>query len=98
PAEQVKQQVLAVAQDVFDVVPKNPQEPHIAQHVHPAAVKKHGGKNGGEPEMIRDQAVIGDERVLRIRIERDLEQEYEDVDGNQQHSDDRSGAAGLGVA
>ena len=44
-------------EDVFDVVAEDPQEPHVAQHVHPAAVKKHGGEDIGEMKMVGDQAV-----------------------------------------
>src|SRR6202162_6018455 len=44
PAEQVEQQIFEVAQIVFNVVPENPQEPHIADHMHPRAVQEHGSQ------------------------------------------------------
>ena len=52
-AQQVKQQELAVAQDVFHVVAEDPQEQHVPHHVQPAGVQEHGGEDVRQVEMGR---------------------------------------------
>ena len=51
-----------------------------------------------ERQMIRHQAVSSDELVARIGIERDLEEEDQDVDYDEQYRDDGLGVARLCVA
>jgi hypothetical protein len=63
-AQQVKQQVLAVPQNILDVVAEDPQEPHVPQHVHPTAVQKHGSQYVDEPKMIGNQPKGADEGIL----------------------------------
>jgi hypothetical protein len=97
-AHQIKQQKLAVAQNVLDVVAENPQEPHVAEHVQPAGMQKHGSENVGYREMVRYQTVGGNESIASIRVERELEQENQNVDHDQQDRDHGLGIARLCVA
>ena len=46
PAQQVKKQVTEGAEPVLDVVAEEPEEPHVAQQVHPTAVHEHAGQQG----------------------------------------------------
>src|SRR5712692_4820650 len=41
PADKVKQQVSEMAEEVFYVVAKNPEEKHIAQQVQPTGMQEH---------------------------------------------------------
>src|SRR5207253_9912397 len=43
-AEQIKQKVSEMAQAVFNVVAENPQVPHVADQVQPAAMQEHRGE------------------------------------------------------
>src|ERR1019366_2337842 len=97
-AQQVEQQELGGTQNVLDIVAEDPQEPHVAQHVHPTAVEEHGGEDTQEAELIRHQTVGGDEFIAGKRLEGDLEEEDQDVDDDQQHGDDWLGVARLRVA
>jgi hypothetical protein len=45
--EQVIKHVHDMTHIVFDVIAENKQKPHVAQHMRPTAVQKHGIKNGG---------------------------------------------------
>ena len=49
-------------------------------------------------KWVGHQPVVRDEGVARIRIERELEEEDEQVDHDQQHRDHRLGVARLCVA
>ena len=98
PAQQVKQQELGGAQNILDIVAEDPQEPHVAEHVHPTAVEEHGSEHAQKAQVIRHQAIDGDELVARIGLERNLEEEDQDIDYDQQHGDDWFGIARLRVA
>jgi hypothetical protein len=45
-AEQVESQEANVAHRVLDVIPEDPEEPHVSDQMQPAAVKEHGGEGG----------------------------------------------------
>ena len=74
-AQQVEQQVFRMAQDVLDVVAEDPQEPHVADQVQPAAVQEHGGHEGVQSAAGRDQPMSGDQVVQREPVERQLVEE-----------------------
>ncbi len=46
PAEDIEEEVADAAHRIFHVVPEDPEEPHVADEVKPAAVEKHGGERG----------------------------------------------------
>jgi len=70
-AQKIKPEILPVAQNVLDVIPENPQEPHISEDVHPAAVKKHRGQNRGVLKVIRHQPVDTNESITGIIVQRE---------------------------
>ena len=98
PAQQVKNQVFAVAQDVFDIVPEDPQKPHVAQHVHPTAVEEHGRQHVDEVKAVGSQAVRGNECVLLVRAQREFEQKHQNIDYDQKDRYDGLGIARLCIA
>ena len=53
-AQEVEKKITQVAQVVLDVVAENPQEPHVADQVHPATVQKHAGEQGEDRVAERD--------------------------------------------
>src|SRR2546425_13359867 len=48
PADQIEKQIGKMSQIIFDVVPENPQEPHVANHMQPSTVHEHGSKDWKE--------------------------------------------------
>src|SRR5579864_341963 len=57
PANEVKDQISKMAEIVLNVVAKDPEKPHVSDHVQPAAVQEHRGQNcrqgGAESVMTR---------------------------------------------
>ena len=58
-----------MAENVLDVVAVNPEEPHVPDQVHPAAMQKHGGKQIQWPQCIRHETVAGNEVVEGVRLQ-----------------------------
>src|ERR1039458_3351816 len=90
--------IFAVAQNVLHALPEYPQEQHIANHMNPVGVHKHGGKDIGEMKVGGPQAVERHEMVERIRVHHlqpELVQKNQDVGHDQQHRDDWLGVARL---
>ncbi len=95
-ARQIENREAQRAHAVFDVVPEDPQRPHIADDVRPSAVQKHAGEEGpvvigGEAEHFRPcgMSVAGrhdaeqvEDLVERRLRHREFQQEDETVGQN----------------
>ena len=82
---------------IFNVVPENIEEPHVAQHVYPPRVQKHRGKEGNHHrrqsvsrrarqkgrQMARHLAKLAREEFITSRIQRRLEQVNENIERDQ---------------
>lgn len=66
-AEEIEKEEAAVADGRLDIIGEDPQEDHVADEVHPAAVQEHAGDEGEEvlaPDgFLRYGAVVEDKRV-----------------------------------
>ncbi len=84
-----------MAQNVFDIVPEDPQEPHISQHVQPAAVEEHGGQKMVDTENGPAPGRKFSIKAFRLRIRsEDFEQkDQHDYDDHQHIVTDRPGVA-----
>jgi len=56
-AQKIEDQVAAMPHTVFDVVPENPEHPHIRQEMNQTAVQEHGGKQRPKATQVKD--VVG---------------------------------------
>lgn len=45
-AQQVEEQETSVTHRIFDVVPEDPEKPHVADQMDSASVEEHGGHQG----------------------------------------------------
>src|SRR5688572_9320434 len=81
-AEQIEHQVFAVAKHILDIVAVDPEEPHVADEVHPAAMEEHGSDQRRQFEARGHHGVLIDEVVPRKIVKGNFEQEDYDVDGN----------------
>src|SRR5436190_13088267 len=86
-----------MSQDVFYVVPENPQEPHVANDVQPPAVQEHRGDDRRRVETGGNQSIIRDEVIPRVVVEREFMQKHYDIQNNDQDGDDWTRVAGLRV-
>ena len=90
-AEQIKYQIRHVTEPVFDVISKDPEVPHVADQMQPAAMQEHRrqkrqsnrqewcvGSGPGENER-RSHAILLDER-LQSWAERKFVEEDEHID------------------
>src|SRR5207253_2359883 len=94
-AQQIKNQILSVAHDVFHVVAEYPQKPHVPDDVHPAAVQEHGGEQSRGVQAVWNQAIVRDEVISRIVVQRELVQKRQYVQHDDQDSDHRPGVTVL---
>jgi hypothetical protein len=94
-AEEIEEKIAKVAQTVLDIVPEDPQTPHIAEEMEPTRVKEHVGKErsralrerdvGGNPtgDLGRDQAVASEEEgVLAPTVDEKIDEDC-DVQGDE---------------
>ena len=65
-AQQIKDHEAAMAHRILDVIAEDPQEPHIAEQMHPATVQEHVG------EHRRPVAAVGD-HATRIGADGDAD-------------------------
>src|SRR5206468_1292513 len=89
-----------MAEAVLDIIAEDPEIPHVADQVHPAAMKEHGsykGQSNGRQCQVRsgpgehlggDHAELADEAVER-RPEGQFIEERDDIDQNYENRDDR---------
>ena len=95
PVSEIEEQELEPAETILDIVAEDPQEQHVAEQMHPAAVQEHRGEDGigigcrriGEAR--RDEGKLLDEPVARG----ELDQEHDHVERDEDDRDDRHGAA-----
>ena len=97
-ANQIEDQIFRRAENIFDVIAEDPEEPHVAQDMHPPAMQEHGCQQGEEAEVVRHQAIGSDKSIAIKRFERDLKEEDQHIDHDQQDRDDWSGIARLCIA
>src|ERR1700733_4729071 len=90
---QIEPEIRKMAEAIFDVAAKNPEEPHVADNVQPAAMQKHRGKkrhnciNDGqtvlpgkcELQLPRHHAVMNDEKLRHVLVERKLKEEHQKI-------------------
>jgi hypothetical protein len=72
-AEQIENEIPDAAHVLFDVVAKNPEEPHIAGNVHDAAMHEHAGQQreiDGERRFL--EARSGDDARAFLGLDLDL--------------------------
>lgn len=58
-ASEVKKEKARGAERVFQVRAEDPEEPHVADDVHPAGVEEHVADQSGEADVVGYQRVIG---------------------------------------
>ena len=61
-----------MSQDVLDVVAVDPQEPHIADQVHPAAMHEHGREQVHVLKPVRNDGIRAMKRFSSYGIQRHL--------------------------
>ena len=88
-AEQVEHDEAAVADAVLDVVAEDPQVPHVADDVRPAAVQEHRRHERRQMKVRRHDAVPDDEQLEVARLERQLEHPRERVQDDDGDGDER---------
>jgi hypothetical protein len=98
-AQQIEYQEAEMAQPILDVVAENPQVPHVAEQMEPAAMEKHrsqkGDRYGGERQIgLRPgndsgghHAILRHEPFERCP-ERQFVDKAHDVDGDYQDGHD----------
>src|SRR6266436_5266672 len=94
PADQVKEEIPKVAEEIFDVVAKDPEEEHVSAQVKPVGVEKHAGYQGQEGNFEADVSCkergnpggdrgVGQQQGLKCAgRERGLEADRVDKDGD----------------
>jgi hypothetical protein len=99
--EQIEDEVAKVSHRLFDVVAEDPQEPHVPNQVHPAAMEEHAreeaqrrrnhGNCGRQRLRTHDHGRNGSELVDKqlpaASSQRELVEEDQSVDGDQRDGD-----------
>ena len=94
PGEQIEDQEFCVAEPILDIVAEDPQEQHVAEEMHPAAMHEHGGEDlhrachGALRKLGGDECPLPDKGIACG----ELEQEHRKVQDDEGNGDDRSGA------
>jgi endonuclease/exonuclease/phosphatase (EEP) superfamily protein YafD len=111
PAGEIEREEAAVAADVLDVIPEDPEIEHVAGQMHQAAVQEHRAEQRGagrDHREVRRQLRVGEqecwdeaEAVDRggpgLRPERHLPEIDQDAGGDQRDRDDRQAAGRIVV-
>ena len=102
--EQIKDEIREVAEVVFDVIPENVKEEHVAEDVHPSFMKEHGGEEGnddlrktcvGSPDVGGHESEDVEERAEFRTAKREFVEKDEDVQGDQEGVDEGKTVTGL---
>ena len=101
PAHEIEKQIAEWSELVFDVVPENPEKPHVADDVEKSAMQKHAGEQRQERlqrgvavsfesqlNVRRSEGVGLDESLTGRWRQGDLMNEHDDVHGDQQQRHD----------
>jgi len=103
-ADEIEQEIREVAEVVFHVIAKNPEEEHVPGDMNESAMEEHASENGkkgefevvvaveGGADMRRDRGVGHDEGIALVRAQGDLVKKDDDVRQNEKSVDDRVGA------
>ncbi len=104
-AGEIEKQVREMAEIVFHVIAKDPQEEHVASNVSEAAVQEHACENGEERSFeapvatektadVRGDSGVGhDEGIPLMPCQGALIEEDDDIGQNEHRVDDRVGPA-----
>lgn len=93
-ADQIEDGELGGPHGVLNVRSEDPQEPHVADEVEPAAVQEHGGDEGGETQLVGDERVVFYELITQIHGARHFVEKKEDVQSNDEQRHHGRGLAG----
>ena len=83
-----------MAEPILDIVAEDPQEQHVAEEMHPAAMHEHGGEDlhrachGALGKLGGDECPLPDEGFASG----ELEQEHRNIQADKGEGDDRGGA------
>ena len=82
PTEEIEEEVLEVAEDVFDIVAVDPEEPHIADEVQPSAMEEHASKDINPLEAAGYKAIFEQEMVEGEFVEGEFVEEGEHIESD----------------
>src|SRR6185369_14865463 len=108
-AGEVEREVRQPTQPVLDVVSEDPQIEHVRADVEQPAVQEHAREDGRDgsrdipaPGQVRGDQPVGEEQAVETpvavgRLDRELDEEHREADGDEADRDHRPAASRIGV-